>query len=131
MADKTKVIDLCLLYNEMAFVRQDFRIIDRWLADGCDMEQDVLPWMREAMGKFKDITALRWFEKGVYRKRDERLAREEVQARLAAKNAPPSPDTVFRQMRHIAFMTRKLGRCMPDDTRRLEAYEKEHGGVEI
>lgn len=102
MLDKTKVIDLCLLYNEAAFCTQNYTAIDGWVNDGCELETDILPAMREAMGKWKDIATVSWFRKSVYRKRDERREREAVLVRVAVKNAPPDAETELRKAKMLA-----------------------------
>ena len=130
MIDKTEITTLCLRYNEMVFMHQDFRVIDSWVADGCDIERDILPWMQEAMNKWKDITTVNWFRKGAYRNRDARLERERVKALADARHLPPDEEELLKKMKRIAWM-RKRGTSQYGQFRhQLEEYEAKHGRVE-
>lgn len=130
MIDKTKAIDLLLAYNEAVFCTQSFTTIDGWINDGCDLEQDVLPWMREATTKFKDITSVSWFQKGVYRRKKEREERELVASRVAVKNAPPDAETEARKAKMLAKTIRVFNVRRPDQIQWLAEYEAKHGRVE-
>jgi len=131
MIDKTRAIDLLLAYNEAVFATQSFTFIDGWIADGCDYEHDILVWMREATTKWRDIPNVRWFEKGVYRRRKERLERELVQQRVAARHAPSDAEAEARKAKMLAKTIRVFNVRRPDQIQWLAEYEAKHGRVEV
>ena len=73
MKDISKIINLLLEYNEQCFCTANFHLIHMWIADGCDPELDIIPAMKEMMGKNKEITSLSYFRPCVTKNRDNRL----------------------------------------------------------
>lgn len=116
MSDLNTIRSLLTAYSQK-FARADYSPVFAWLAEGADLERDVMPVMKAWTAKKADIYSLRFFTPHV------RLARDE---RLATK---PGPISIHRKASNIAFLTRRLGRCLPRETAWLEAYEKQHGKV--
>lgn len=96
------------------FATADYSPAAQWIAEGCDIERDILPTIEHWTQRKPDIYSVGFFTKYV---REAKQQREQAEKR------------VHRQAVRIAFLTRKLGRVMPTDTRWLEAYETRYGPV--
>lgn len=130
MADITKAVDLLLQYNSRHFeMNGNFHLIHMWVAEGCDMDRDILPAMKQIMDKKKDIKHVAYFTQAVIRARDTRLEVEKAVA--ARKEQAVKGGGQAARMKSYAFMIRKLNRCMPQELRELEEYEKAHGPVAL
>jgi hypothetical protein len=101
------------------FAKADYGIVVRWQADGADMERDILPVIRNWTAKKDNIFSLRFFEPYVLKARD---------ARLAAEKPAATADDRKRAAK-VAFVTRVVGKCMPQESAWLEAWEQVHGRV--
>ncbi len=99
------------------FPDADFSPARRWLDQGCDLERDILPVIREWAARKPDIRSLGFFTRYVL-------------AAKAARTAVAPVSDPHRRARHIAYLTRVLGRCMPTDQRWLESWERAHGPIE-
>lgn len=99
------------------FADADYSPVCYWLDQGCDLERDILPVIREWTGRKADIRSLGFFTRYVL-------------AAKAARSTARAPSDPHRRARHIAYLTRVLGRCMPTDQRWLETWEREHGLIE-
>lgn len=85
--DLSKVIDLSIEYcqnNRNAMPFMDIQYVRAWVNEGCDIEQDILPVMKEIMGKKRGITAYKYFCNPVYTARDKRLIKEKYEAEKPA-----------------------------------------------
>lgn len=98
------------------FADADYAPVRRWLDAGCDLEQDILPVIRDWTSRRTDIYSLGFFARHV-------LAAKKRRTPLASEDCP------HNRARHIAYLIRVLGRCMPTDQRWLAAYERKHGTV--
>jgi hypothetical protein len=99
-----------------SFQNADYSQVQRWLDAGCDLEQDILPVIREWTARKPDIYSLGFFTKYVL------IAK-------AKREHPVKPVDPHRKAKHLAYLIRVVGRCMPTDQRWLDAYEREHGPV--
>lgn len=112
----TAVAELLTRYNPR-FATANYAPVKRWLAEGCDLDLDILPTIRAWTARKPDIYSLGFFSPHV---------REAREARM--KGAPLSDHD---RARNIAFLIRRMGRCMPTEERWLERFEAEHGVVKI
>lgn len=124
MTDLSPAISLLIEYNSH-FAYQDFSPIRMWLAEGADMEKDIMPTLRVITGRRKEIKTSHYFTEAVRRAMQSRLDTEKAMA------SKPNPGLSKEEIRAktIAFAVRKLGRCMPTDERWLASYEAQHGVV--
>ena len=105
----TPVAELLTAYRPH-FAKADYRLVDQWIAEGRDLERDVLPVIREWTEGKPDVHSLGFFARYVWEARDK-------------------PEAVHRRARTVAFQTPRLDRCMPTDERWPEGYEAEYGIV--
>lgn len=110
-----RVVELLTRYNPRI---TDFSPVQRWIDEGCDLEKDILPVLREWTARKPDIYSLGFFTRYVRQAKEERETREK-------------PADIHQQARAIAFLIRRLGRCMPAERRWLDAYEAGHGKIDF
>ena len=77
-----RVVELLTAYHPR-FARADCRQVERWMADGCDLERDVLPVVREWTEKKADIYSLGFFARYVREAKQDRERREGAVHRTA------------------------------------------------
>jgi ribosomal protein S16 len=124
MTEIIAAVDLLLRYDERRFgFNLDHHTIRMWLTEGADMEQDILPAMRDCMSKKKDIKHVGYFTPAVRRLRESRV---EVEKAKAMKKEGPSDAALAKR---YAFLIRTLGKCLPTEARWLDEYEAKNGAV--
>lgn len=135
MLDKTPIIDLMIDHNPMAAVTMDFMLVNQWVAQGCDIDKDIVPTIRmilmQAKARGKTITGLAYFTRAINEAKEKRLMREQVESRITERFAPPDDDKIRAKMKRIAWM-RQMGIGSYSQYRHeLEAYEAKHGKVAV
>lgn len=117
-----------LLDYDPKFAYTDFSPIRMWLAEGADMDKDIIPAMNECMAAKKDISHVGYFTKAVMRKKQ---SRQDTDAALAAKplnGGRVSDEEKARQIRQSV----KMGRFIPSYHETwLANYEAENGEITI
>lgn len=96
------VLDFALAYNPMLAVR-DLTTINYWIADGCDIEKDILPTMQKICERKKGISSFNYFTKAITTARDLRVS----QAKVESNNTPVDGN------RLLAIIQWKLDRGLP------------------
>lgn len=124
--DISPAVSLLLDYNAPRFAVKGFSEIRMWIAEGCDLEQDIVPTMKRLMAVNRNIGGLSYFRKAVCEARD---TRKDIEAARSARGSPNHASLDAARARHLAFLIRKLGKCMPTDERWLASYEQQHGEV--
>src|ERR1044071_5748017 len=66
VTDLTPATTVLLSYNDR-FAYADFSAIRMWLAEGCDMDRDIVPAMKACIAKKQDIKTVGYFTQAVYR----------------------------------------------------------------
>jgi hypothetical protein len=84
-ADISKVIDLALVYNPM-LAAADLSTIRMWVNEGCCIESDILPTLREMMKRKKGITRFHYFTNPILEARDKRQIQASQEAHHEAKS---------------------------------------------
>lgn len=126
------VLDLAYLYNETLF-RSSSYPVQMWIAEGCDLEKDILPTLKEVIdrrhkGRFvSKIDNFRYFTNAVYDARERRLAEQRAQERKQA--APPTD--IHQRAKMAATTVRKFGIQDAVAKRFLSEYEATHGPVQL
>jgi hypothetical protein len=115
MTDLTPVTALLTAYHPQ-FAHANYAPVRQWIEDGADMERDILPVLRDWTAKKADIYSLGFFTPYV---RQARLSRQEVKQPLTDEN----------RAKRIAFITRRVGKCLPRESAWLDRYEATHGKV--
>lgn len=124
--DLSGVIGLALAHNDM-LATKDISTIYVWLGEGCDLDLDILPAMKEVIerrpkGKSK-ISTFSYFSNPVRAARDKRLALAKV-AETRAKPVEP------KLLANAYAWKCDRGLYLDDDKLAwLEQYEKENGKV--
>lgn len=122
MTDITPISSLLTRYRA-SFAQANYAPVRQWLADGADMDRDILPVLLHWTAKKPDIYSLGFFTPYV---RQARVAREAAQKPVAI-----GPDAERRRAERVAFLTRKLSQRHPTEERWLEAWEAKHGAVTV
>lgn len=125
------VIDFALEYNPSLALR-DISTIYMWLNEGCEIDKDILPIMREitekrAKGRKDKITTFSYFTNSVRAARDKRLIAPIANDKLKV----PSPEERdahraqnIRWHKDRGLTTARVG---TQDYDWLERYEQTHG----
>jgi len=82
--DISKIIDLSISYCHNAMPFMDLQNPRMWVKDGCNIELDIIPVMKEVMQKKKGITCYKYFSTPIYVARDKRLVKEKYEAEKPA-----------------------------------------------
>ena len=82
--DLSKVIDLSIQYCHNAMPFMDIQYPRMWVNEGCSIEHDIIPVMKEVMQKKKGITCYKYFQNPIYVARDKRLIKEKYEAEKPA-----------------------------------------------
>lgn len=131
--DIGSVIDFALEYNpNLAF--SDLQTIHMWLNEGCDIELDILPIMREiterrSKQKADKISTFSYFTNSVRGARDKRIIAPVAEARAkeptqAERDAMKALNVKWHKLKGIT--TTRVGL---QDFDWLKRYENEHGEV--
>jgi hypothetical protein len=122
MTDLTPALDLLTRYRA-SFDKTAEQFLRRWMAEGADLERDIMPVLRHWTQKKPDIYSPGFFTEHVTKARLTRQAGEREPA--------SGPEADARRAKRIAFLTRKLGQRHPTDERWLREYETKNGAVSI
>ncbi|WP_020474215.1 hypothetical protein [Zavarzinella formosa] len=130
MTDLSPILDLALLYNP-GLAHRDIYTIRLWLNEGCDPDKDILPTMKQLMGKNARIGSFGFFTEAIRDARDKRKAAEI----LEAKKQELAPDEFAdrRKAERIAWLRQRLPHRVECDAALrdwMKAYEAKHGRVE-
>lgn len=122
--DISAASSLLLLYNE-TFAYKDFSPIRMWLNEGCDMEKDIIPAMKDVMARKKDILSVSYFAPAIYRYKQQRLDTEAAKARLPQKEEKSEA----YYMSIYAWKRSKGIQLTDEQIKQLESYENKNGRV--
>lgn len=126
-SDISKVITKLTDYNPSYFIRGDWQLVHMWIAQGCDMDKDILPAIDEMMQRNPKITSVAYFAPLVLRKRDNRLDTDK-----AATSKPQSANKDAAKAQAIAWKLRKIKMHVGDhDKIWLAQYEAVHGATAV
>src|SRR4051812_18324720 len=103
--DIAPVVELLARYSPN-FAGADFGLVRKWMAEGADMEKDILPVLRHWTSVKADIYSLGFFAPYVR------------QTRITRLGTPISTESIsiHERARQIAFVTRRVGKCKPRET---------------
>jgi hypothetical protein len=130
-ADISPILDLVATYrNSARLLVASYHPIREWLANGCDIRQDIVPVMEKKMLRHSGIYSFNFFTNDILKARDERLRAEH----LRAKGAVIDPEAELKRMKHYAWMrdfVAKGGQLVAYGRHKdeLTAYEAKHGPV--
>lgn len=103
-----------LLADYSPRLARDFSQVERWQAEGCDLDLDIIPVIEALMARKKDIYSLGFFTRHVREARDARIKRGILTPRQRAERI---------------VIRRRYGGLYPTDERWLKQYEAVHGAV--
>ncbi|WP_020469698.1 hypothetical protein [Zavarzinella formosa] len=122
--DISPAVDLALLYNpKLAY--KDIVTIKLWLNDGADMDKDILPTMKQLMGKNPHIGTFSYFTNAIF---EARIKRESLEPLKAVEK---DPDFDRRKAVRMAWVRDRCSsiRIPSHEAKWLEEYEAVHGKV--
>lgn len=116
-ADISKIIAMALSYQTPQNMPWfDLNTPRMWVAQGCDIDKDILPVMKEIMAKKKGLKSYSYFTNAVIVERDKRLIKEKYEA----EKPPIDCDQYIKNYQ----WKRKMGLELTEQQRAaLDAYE--------
>lgn len=115
------VIDLAIDYNPMLATR-DISTVYCWLNEGCDIDQDIMPTLKQIMGRKLGVSTFKYFSNAVREAKDKRLIRAKTEAEQRSR--PPE-----HYMKIYAWKRDRGMTLTTSQEEELRAYEAIHGAV--